>query len=90
MVKAAFCSWFKRFLVPQRRLVLGSAAPGMVEPGIASPLLHGCRRRHLPVVLAIVDNPFSLIEPPLPLIDIHQVVYALLPGHAVNNEKVLE
>jgi len=71
-------------------LVLGSAVLGMVKPGIAPPLLHGYRRRHLPVVLAIVDNPFSLIEPLLPLIDIHQVVYALLPGHAVNCKEVLE
>jgi len=77
-------------LVPQRRLVLGSAVVWMVEPGVAPPLLHGCRRWHLPVVLAIIDNPFPLVEPPLPLMDIHQVVYALLPGHAVNNEKVLE
>ena len=62
----------------------------MVEPGIASPLLHSYRRWYVPVVLAIVDNPFSLVEPPLTLIDIHQVVYALLPGHAVNYEEVLE
>ncbi len=62
----------------------------MIERGVAPSLFHGCRRRHLPVVLAIVDNPFSLTEPPLPLIDIHQVVYALLSGHTVNCEEVLE
>jgi len=62
----------------------------MVEPGIASPLLYSCRRRHVPVVLAVVYDPFPLVEPPLLPIDIHQVVFALLPGHAVNCEEVLE
>ncbi len=62
----------------------------MIERGIASPLLHGCRRWYLPVVLAIVDDPIPLVEPPLLPIDIHQVVYALLSGHAVNCEEVLE
>lgn len=62
----------------------------MVKLGVASPLLHGCRRWYLPVVFAIVDNPIPLVEPPLLLIDIHQVVYALLSGYTVNCEEVLE
>jgi len=72
------------------KLVLGSAAPGMVAPGIASPLLHSCRRRRVPVVLVVAYCPFSLVEPSLLPIDIHQVVYSLLPGHAVNCKEVLE
>ena len=72
------------------KAVLGSAVLRMVEPGIASPLLHICSRRYLPVMLAVAHNPFPLVEPSLSLIGVHQVVYALLPGHAVDSEKVLE
>jgi len=62
----------------------------MVEPAIASPLLSSCRRGYVPVVLAVVYDPFSLVEPLLLLTDVHQMVYALLPSHAVDCEEVLE
>ncbi len=62
----------------------------MIERGIASPLLHGCRRRYLPVVLAVVYGPFLLVEPLLPHINIHQVVHGLLLGYTVDIKKVLE
>ena len=62
----------------------------MVESGVASALFHGCRRWYMPVVLAVVYDPLSLVEPSLLPIDIHQVVYSLLPGHAVYCEEILE
>ena len=62
----------------------------MVEPGIAAPLPYICGRRYLPVVLAVIHDPFSPVEPSLSLIDVHQVVDALVPADAVDGEKVLE
>ena len=62
----------------------------MVEPDIASPLLYSCRHWYVQIVLAVVYDPFSLVEPSLLPIDIHQVVYALLSGHTVNCEEILE
>jgi len=72
------------------KLVLGSGVLRIIECGVASSLCDGRRRWHLPVVLAIVYDPFSLVEPPLPHINIHQVVHGLLLGYTVDVKKVLE
>jgi len=67
-----------------------SAVTGMVEFGMVPPLLGVFSRWYLPVVLTIIYNPFALVEPPLPQIDILKMLYALIPGYPVNSKEVLE
>ena len=72
------------------KLVLGSGVLRMIEHGVASSLFDGRRRWYLPVVPAVVYNPFPLVEPFLPHINIHQVIYGLLLSYTVYVKKVLE